>query len=390
MIQSKDNRHLKSFRQAQRKKGREETGYFPAEGARLIGDLLLAGLPPALLLHDAAKEVPAEWLERFPAVYAVDGPLLEKALETDHSQGYGALFRQKRWDLPAFLSSGPGFVFILSGVQDPGNLGTMMRNAAAAAVDALFLSDNSADPYNPKAVRGSMGAIGRLPVFCGEAETLYDRLRKAGFCFYLADMAGDFPYWELPLDGPIAVVLGNEGSGPAPFWRRKADGSLFIPLAGGVESLNVGMAQGITAFDRLRRQAKPAGLPIGHPLAPLRPGDQSPHIPRVLFGPGPWLRPAPGGDAVLGGCAFSPGFVDGAGNRLCLALPSFCWRGFFKKEILWKNLLHLEMPKSICYNKAIASGGEVTCAISKDYYWRFFEETGSLIAYIFYRKMHIQ
>ncbi len=256
MIESKDNQYIKLVRYLQRKKGREETGLFLAEGRRLIGDLVESGLSLELLLYseDAGDECRSAWAAKAKAAFSVADPLLEKLSEAEHGQGVIAAFTQKQWGPEDFFASPSSFAFIISGVQDPGNLGAMMRNSAAAGVDGLFLTDDTAEPYNPKTVRGSMGAIARLPVFRDSAASVYDRLKAAGFQFYLADMAGALPYWELPQDVPLAVIMGNEGTGPSDFWRQKADDSLAIPLFNRVESLNVAMAQGIIAFDHMRRR----------------------------------------------------------------------------------------------------------------------------------------
>ncbi len=258
MIVSKDNQHLKLIRQLQKKKGREETGLFIAEGRRLIGDLLAGGMSLKLLLYaDSFADADlAPWISWAQDAFPVAAPLLDKLSETEHGQGLIAVFRQKSWQPEAINASSLPFVFILSGVKDPGNLGTMMRNSAAAGASGLLLTDDTAEPYNPKTVRSSMGAIGRLPVYEGHSPKVYADLKALGFRFYLADMEGTIPYWQLPLDQPVAVIMGNEGTGPSDFWRQKADATVSIPLSNSVESLNVAMAQGIIAFDRKRRQGE--------------------------------------------------------------------------------------------------------------------------------------
>lgn len=255
MIESKDNQYIKTIRRLQRKKGREETGLFIAEGRRLVEDLFSAGLRLELLLYSADfcdKNLDI-WREAAREVFAVSPSVLAKVHETAHGQGVIAVYQQKQWDLGQ-LQEEDAFVFILSGIQDPGNLGTIVRNSAAAGVSGLFLCDGAVELYNPKVVRSSMGSIARLPVFYDDNAAVYAWLQATGFSLYLADRDGAVPYWDLPAAGRVAVILGNEGAGPAIFWRQKAEQAVAIPLEHDVESLNVAMAQGILAFDRQRRR----------------------------------------------------------------------------------------------------------------------------------------
>ena len=134
------------------------------------------------------------------------------------------------------------------------NLGTILRCAASSGVEAVLIEEGSVDLYNPKVIRGTMGAIARVPVFSG-----LSRERICSFCeknkirIFLSDLQNAVCYDELPADAKIAVVFGNEGSGIDAQWHKKTADHVMIPMQNGVESLNVAMASAVICFDHQRK-----------------------------------------------------------------------------------------------------------------------------------------
>jgi RNA methyltransferase, TrmH family len=150
----------------------------------------------------------------------------------------------------------PDLVVVCMNVRDPGNLGAVIRSAAAAGRGAVVCCPGTVDPYNPKAVRASAGAIFHVPLVIDAAQgTVLDRLRTEGFrCWATAPQGGE-NYTAAPLDGRSAIVLGNEAGGLEEEVVSSLDGSLSIPMADGAESLNVAMTAAVLCFEVARRRA---------------------------------------------------------------------------------------------------------------------------------------
>ncbi|MEE0776319.1 MAG: RNA methyltransferase [Bacillota bacterium] len=259
MITSKDNQYLKLMKDLQKKKYRSEHGLFCAEGKRLVEGLLVAGLTPHLILYSERFQDIA-FLEKACSksdmAFMVADPLMKKICDTQNTQGVIAAFPQLCPESKDFYVGAPSLILVASGIQDPGNLGTIIRSAAAADVKGIFLEDGTVDLYNPKVIRATMGTVARVPIFGDmSVETIDETLRRCNAQVFMADMSGDIPYWELPMKQPCAVILGNEGNGPSGYWRGRCR-KVYIPQANEVESLNVAMAGGIMAFDFRRRCLK--------------------------------------------------------------------------------------------------------------------------------------
>ena len=161
--------------------------------------------------------------------------------------------------LPAALD----FVFIPDGVRDPGNLGSMLRSALAAGVQALLLPRGAVDAYAPKVVRAAMGAHFHLPILSlawDEIAGLLDKTRHEGdLRVYLADAAAGEPYFRCDLSRPLALIVGGEAEGAGEAARRLANTTLLIPMASGVESLNAAAAAAILLFEIARQRAQKDG-----------------------------------------------------------------------------------------------------------------------------------
>lgn len=253
MITSAQNPRIKLVRDLLgRPKDRRVAGAFVAEGVRLIEEALDAGWPfrftlavdgldgrggaLAARLEDAGMDV-----ERVPAA------LLESLGETETSQGILAVLELRPLPWPAR----PGFLMIADAIRDPGNLGTLLRSAAAAGTQGVLLTPGTADAFAPKVVRAGMGAHFRLPV--READWAEVRALTAGLEVWLADMDGT-SCWEADLRAPLALIVGGEAEGAGAQARALAGGSLCVPMPGGSESLNAAMAGGILLFEIVRQR----------------------------------------------------------------------------------------------------------------------------------------
>lgn len=257
VINSKNNQYVKLARGLKAKKQRDEHGLFLAEGINNIREALASALLPAFLLYDPARaedQRVAPLLSRArdkgAQVLAVAADVLAAAADTEADQGLLLALHLPRLSAADFVGQTAGkHIAVLDGLQDPGNVGTILRTAWAAGLGGVLLVNNSADPFAPKVVRAAMGALYHLPVLTPDKETAAGLLRGEGFCLAVADAGGEDFRGFCP-GGRIAWLLGSEAAGPSAYFRGLADKIVAIPMAQGVDSLNVAVAAGILFFSQ--------------------------------------------------------------------------------------------------------------------------------------------
>ena len=208
------------------------------------------GALPPVAARAAAAGVPVHLLA--PGV-------LERVAGTVTPQPVLAVAPRPGADAAVLDDAAADLVLVLAGVADPGNAGTLLRTAEAAGATAVVVTGGSVDPFGPKCVRASAGAVFRVPVVevdDGRARHALDRLAARGVRRLGTVVAGGRPYDEVDLTGPIAVVLGNEAHGLAPAFAAAVDEAVTIPMAGRAESLNVGMAGAVVCFEAVRQRRR--------------------------------------------------------------------------------------------------------------------------------------
>jgi TrmH family RNA methyltransferase len=258
MLSSTHNAKVKLVRALTgRSKERREARAFLAEGVRLLEEALLAGWPFRFVLHspdisDRAAELVAKLKQRGTEVDLVDAALLHSLSETESSQGILAVLDDHELPLPA----APDFLLIPDSIRDPGNLGTLLRGAEAAGVQAVFLPPETADAFSPKVVRAGMGAHFRLPIRNASwaAITVLLGAMPPVRQVYLADMGGA-SCWDADFKGPLALIIGGEAAGATQDARQLATRLVSIPMLGGTESLNAAVAGSILMFEVLRQRS---------------------------------------------------------------------------------------------------------------------------------------
>ena len=249
MITSSQNPKLKLVRALQgRSKERREESAFLAEGIRLVEEALTANWPIRFVLYSSALSGRGEMLLekiKFAGldVDEVSGDLLQAVSETETSQGILAVLELETLPLPI----SPNFILVLDQIRDPGNLGTLIRTAAAAGGQAVLLPPETADAFAPKVVRAGMGAHFRLPIHSMEWEEIEQVCKSAGLKVFLADMAGR-SCWEADFRGPLALIVGGEAEGASESARNLANTTVSIPMPGDAESLNAGVAGAVLMF----------------------------------------------------------------------------------------------------------------------------------------------
>lgn len=235
------------------RKDREAEGLFLAEGIRVVEELLDAGLTvrlavvsPALTETVRGHRLAARLQEVAPVSEAGVGELNDLA-DTQTSQGVLVVAETPASDLSVIPEDGPATVLLFDGVQDPGNLGTCVRSAAAFGCTAAVCLPGTVDPWNPKAVRASAGASFRLPTIQAEADPAMERLGEAGFMMLGAAVEGR-PVDRLAFSERTVLALGNEGGGLSGHVRARVDSLVAVPMVQEIESLNVAVATGILLY----------------------------------------------------------------------------------------------------------------------------------------------
>ena len=264
----------------QRRKSREREGLVLVEGPRAVGEVWAALQGPAPRrdagrapwfvasprLHDLAPDLAAQLTQ--PAsdtvdvtrldVTWVDDAELAVLSATEAHQGVLMVVAEPRVDLSAVVRSGARLL-VLDGIQDPGNLGTLVRTAAAFALDGVITLDGTVDPWNPKAVRSAAGSSFRMPLIASNWAAVADALAASGVPLWVADAGGRDvdALGASPLAAGWALVLGSEGQGARPEIVAAAADKVAVPMPGGTESLNVAVAGALLTYALTRRPTAP-------------------------------------------------------------------------------------------------------------------------------------
>lgn len=256
-INSNSNRQLKLYRSLGKRKYREKLNLVPVEGDRLLADLLQRGIfPEAVYLREERGREDCPCLDLLPAetpVFRVAEKLFDRSSFTETPQGIFAVFRKPAGRLEDVFSA-DSLILVVDRIQDPGNLGTMLRSAAAAGAGGVVLLPGTVDPANPKAVRASMGALFALPVVETAFSALSAALKVRQIPLITAEAQARLSYDSYDWRGPAALVVGNEGSGIAAEVKAAADVSLAIPMQRKIESLNAAVAVSLMLFEAARQR----------------------------------------------------------------------------------------------------------------------------------------
>lgn len=246
VIQSEQNQWLKRCKALQQKKYRQQYGQFVAEGLRFVQEALENDGADVVLLDETQQDLLAQLIvpEHVP-VMIVKAGLLDKALSTMHPQGVAAIARQRQWNWDDVEQMKQ--ILVIDGVQDPGNLGTIIRTALASDTEAVLCLKGTVDLYNDKVLRSTMGAIFRIPIYqIADAQEMQDTLHQWGFQLLVADIRAKQYHYEMEFPSKAALVVSNEANGPQLI--KTGDQMVKIPLYQQAESLNVAVATGILLY----------------------------------------------------------------------------------------------------------------------------------------------
>ena len=258
MLTSLQNPLVKQMRRLHRAKDRREQQLFLLEGTHLLEEACAIALPLSVVCCTPT------WQARYPDLWEqvlhrsqrteIVSPEVLQAIATT-VQPDGVVATAQRINLsPPIESLSLGIA--LETVQDPGNLGTVIRTAAAAGADGLWLSPDSVDLDHPKVLRASAGQWFRLPMGVTDLRSQVQQFRQQGVQVVATLLTATQTYWQADLTQPTLILLGNEGAGLSADLADLADVEVKIPLAAGVESLNVAIAAALILYEAQRQRTR--------------------------------------------------------------------------------------------------------------------------------------
>lgn len=256
-IESRENALVKRMvRLSGDRKYRRDTQEMVCEGGKMLEEALLSEIEIHDILIADNAEVSTEYLhqaeQQGARLHSCPNSLMQKISNVKTPQGI--LFSCERPVTRLETLRGDRFI-VLEGLQDPGNLGTIMRTGEGAGISGVILSRTSVDIYNPKTIRSTMGSIYRVPfLYVDSIQEILPRLKAAGIRTYAAHLQGKRSYDKENYQKGTAFLIGNEGNGLTPELSACADCLIQIPMKGQVESLNAAMAGGILMYEAARQR----------------------------------------------------------------------------------------------------------------------------------------
>ena len=252
-ISSKDNKIFRLCEQLSHKKYRDKLGLYLIEGENLLEEAVKNGAAIKTVLM--CRDYRGSLFGTEDKAFCLSDKLFEQLAQTETTQGIMAIVEKPELSPDRFLDRGGGNFIVLDRLQDPGNVGTILRTADAAGYELAIVMKGTADVFSPKAVRAATGSLFRMPVvFMDSVDELMEFTRAAGKKLVATCFDTDRYYYDENLKGNIALIIGNEGSGISRELIECSDLKIKIPMHGNIESLNASVAAGILMYEAVRPQ----------------------------------------------------------------------------------------------------------------------------------------
>lgn len=255
-IQSKDNLLIKDIKKLKEKKHRKDSNMFLVEGFRFAEEALDSDFEVVHIFVSARGQSKYEnssvknKLQANTKVYSISDSLFKSICDTENPQGIIATVRNKvveiRYD--------HGFYILADKIQDPGNMGTIIRTAHAAGALGVLITKGTVDIYNEKTLRSTMGSIFKIPIIYDNDLSLVQKLRNGGFKLITSSLDTDKNFYDVDLKEKVIISVGNEGNGISAEVYNISDLKIKIPMPGGAESLNVAVAASIMMYEVVRQK----------------------------------------------------------------------------------------------------------------------------------------
>ena len=253
IISSKDNKIYKELVKLNQKKYRDEIGKYLVEGENLLFEAIRYGhlIDKVILREDAVFAYDMKTV-----TYKLSHNLFSQVADTKTSRGVMAVIKKKVTGISDFgrLCDAKDNLVVLDRLQDPGNIGTVIRTAEGAGYRGVICIRGTADVYSPKVVRAAAGALFRVPIlYISSTDELFELVKKLNKKLTVSILEGDYKYYNVNLKEGVVLVIGNEGNGCSAEIVEAADCRVTIPMAGELESLNAAVAAGILMYEAVRQ-----------------------------------------------------------------------------------------------------------------------------------------
>ncbi|XYQ03829.1 TrmH family RNA methyltransferase [Bacillus safensis] len=240
-IESAKNTNIKQWKKLHTKKERTKTGLFLVEGIHLVEEALKSGIVKALMV--TSPDMLPSHIQPDIELYELSEEAFSAMTETETPQHIAAVCT-----VPVFEEKKVERLLLLDAVQDPGNLGTLIRTADAAGLDAVILGEGTVDAFNGKTLRSAQGSHFHLPILKQTLQQAITELKERGVPVYGSALNDAKEYKSVTAEGPFALIVGNEGAGIDPDILQMTDQNLYVPMYGQAESLNVAVAAAVLVY----------------------------------------------------------------------------------------------------------------------------------------------
>lgn len=242
-IESTKNERVKQWKKLSTKKERDRTGLFLIEGFHLVEEAIKSGVHIEELIVAEHAIIPASWNVAHIPMTIVTNDVMKTISDTETPQGIAAVCKQLHWNVDDVQTA-----LFIDAVQDPGNVGTIIRTADAAGVDVVVVGEGSADIYNAKVIRATQGSLFHFPVIKEDIGQWIARFQNRHIPIYGTSLQHGVDYRSVAPSSSFALIVGNEGSGVNEQWLKQTTTNLYVPIYGKAESLNVAIATGILLY----------------------------------------------------------------------------------------------------------------------------------------------
>ena len=241
MITSVKNEKVKQWKKLHKRKERTQAGAFLVEGFHLVEEAVKSNWTVREVIIQEGVELPS-WTDNYPVVSISDN-VMAYISQTAAPQGIIAVIESRQQ-----TQRSGNHLLLIDSIQDPGNLGTIIRTADAAGMDGIMLGDGTVDLYNDKVIRSTQGSIFHIPIIHANLGEMVSALKEEGFAIWATALENASNYNDIIPGNKMAIILGNEGAGVQADLIEQADRSVKIPIYGQAESLNVSIAAGILMY----------------------------------------------------------------------------------------------------------------------------------------------
>lgn len=255
IIESKNNKTVKEMKSLCDKKYRDELGLFIADGLRFVNEIPNNDIIDKIIISESfAKKSDITAYSREANTLIISDKLFSEISETKNPQGIMAVCKKIQYNINDIIKKG-GFYLLAEEINDPGNLGTIIRTAHAAGINGIFLSKGSVDVYNSKVLRSTMGSIFKIPVVQNVSlDETAKILHKSNIKLYAAHLKGKKNHYQADYTKGCAFLLGNEARGLSEHAASLCDELIKIPMPGGAESLNASVAAAVLMYEAVRQK----------------------------------------------------------------------------------------------------------------------------------------